>query len=39
MNPTRPIIALVAVGSDEYREFAEGKGVGTVLTAMRNKRA
>ncbi len=32
-------IALVAVQSAEYRAFVEGKGVGTVLTAMRNKRA
>jgi hypothetical protein len=32
-------IALVAVGSEEYRGFVGGKGVATVLTAMRNKRA
>jgi hypothetical protein len=32
-------VALVAVQSDEYRAFAEGKGVGTVLAALRNKRA
>ena len=25
--------------SDEYRAFVNGKGVGTVLTATRNKRA
>ena len=32
-------IALVAVQSAEYRSFEQGKGVATVLTAMRNKRA
>jgi hypothetical protein len=32
-------IALVAVESKEYRGFRAGKGVRTVLTAMRNKRA
>jgi hypothetical protein len=32
-------IALVPVGSDEYKAFAAGEGVATVLTAMRNKRA
>ena len=32
-------IALVAVESKEYRALAEGRGVATVLTAMRNKRA
>jgi Family of unknown function (DUF6157) len=32
-------IALVAVQSAEYRAFEQGKGVATVLTAMRNKRA
>ena len=32
-------IALVAVQSAEYRSFVQGKGVATVLTAMRNKRA
>jgi Family of unknown function (DUF6157) len=32
-------IALVAVQSAEYRAFAEGKGVATVLTALRNKKA
>jgi hypothetical protein len=32
-------IALVARESDEYKKFASGKGVGTLLAAMRNKRA
>jgi hypothetical protein len=32
-------VALVAMESKEYRALAEGKGVATVLTAMRNKRA
>jgi hypothetical protein len=32
-------IALVAGQSAEYRSLAQGKGVATVLTAMRNKRA
>jgi hypothetical protein len=32
-------IALVAMESAEYKAFVSGKGVGTVLTAMRNKRA
>ena len=32
-------IALVPVGSDEYKAFEQGEGVATVLTAMRNKRA
>ena len=32
-------IALVAVESEEYRAFVQGRGVATVLTAMRNKRA
>src|SRR5262245_2541529 len=32
-------IALVGVQSAEYRSFVQGKGVATVLTAMRNKRA
>jgi hypothetical protein len=29
----------VAVESKAYRALAEGRGVATVLTAMRNKRA
>ena len=32
-------IALVGVQSAKYRSFVQGKGVATVLTAMRNKRA
>ena len=32
-------IALVPVESGEYRAFVQGKGVATVLMAMRNKRA
>ena len=32
-------IALVPVESEEYRAFVAGKGVATVLAAMRNKRA
>ena len=32
-------IALVAMESEAYRAFAEGQGVSTVLTAMRNKKA
>jgi hypothetical protein len=32
-------IALVAMESQEYQALAEGKGVATVLTAMRNQRA
>ena len=32
-------IALVPVESKEYRAFVQGKGVATVLAAMRNKRA
>ena len=32
-------IALVAMESKAYKMLAEGKGVATVLTAMRNKRA
>ena len=31
-------IALYAAGSEEYRRFAAGEGVGKVLPAMRNKR-
>jgi hypothetical protein len=31
--------ALVAMESEAHRAFGEGKGVGTVLTALRNKRA
>jgi hypothetical protein len=32
-------ITFVAVGSEENKEFVGGKGVATVLTAMRNKKA
>ena len=32
-------IALVPMDSAEYRAFVDGKGVATLVTAMRNKRA
>jgi Family of unknown function (DUF6157) len=32
-------VALVATESKEYHALAEGKGVATVLTALRNRRA
>jgi hypothetical protein len=31
-------IALVPMESGQYQEFVDGKGVATVLTAMRSKR-